>query len=81
VRDGRDTERRRQHQADGEQADRAHVAPQLAQVEKKAAEYSSGGNAMSSTSSGERRTSGTPGTKPSEAPPTVSQMGYGSRVT
>ena len=44
---------------------------------KNAAEYSSGGRNSTSTSSGSRRTSGMPGTKPSTSPPTTSTIGYG----
>ena len=44
---------------------------------KKAAEYSSGGRKITSTSSGSSSTSGSPGMKPSTSPPTTSTIGYG----
>ena len=44
---------------------------------KNAAEYSSGGRKITSTSSGSSSTSGRPGTKPSTRPPATSTIGYG----
>ena len=44
---------------------------------KNAAEYSSGGRKITSTSSGSSSTSGSPGMKPSSSPPTTSTIGYG----
>src|SRR5262245_31163589 len=47
---------------------------------KNAAEYSSGGRNTTSTRSGSRRTSGTPGTNPRPRPPTTSRIGYGMPI-
>src|SRR5690348_6873098 len=47
---------------------------------KKAAEYSSGGRKITSTSSGSRPTSGTPGMKPIASPPITSTIGYGTPI-
>src|ERR671933_94755 len=47
---------------------------------KNAPEYRSGGRKTTSTSSGWRRTSGTPGTNPSPRPPTTRRIGYGTPI-
>src|SRR4051794_9376125 len=53
----------------------ARMSPKL---EKNAAPYRSGGRKTTSTTSGSRCSSGTPGTRPNSAPPITSTIGYGT---